>query len=201
MEQEQLLLDRITSESSKLQKLKESYIFEEKTGEKKKMSDDAEEQLAETEKKRSQELESHIRIQLEAQQSRSLLQAVISESKASGFPMPPSLIKLLNSTNGNYDLSITLKIPIAKYVHFVNNPFKSNYTINRFIGKSVNQNTFVFSVSVSTLKQRVKVAVDNTEIIKQDTSETKTRVKSIHEEIAIFNNNVKSLTNHVKVCY
>ena len=36
----------------------------------------------------------------EAEEKRYLLQAVIREAEESGFPMPPSLIKLLNHTNG-----------------------------------------------------------------------------------------------------
>lgn len=55
----------------------------------------------EDERQKVDELSLKIKLQIEARQNRDLLQAVIAESKASGFPMPPSLIKLLNSTNGN----------------------------------------------------------------------------------------------------
>lgn len=99
-------MDVITVESSKLKKLKESYALE--------LQQDADDSIHGNadddeitskqikEKQRVDDLEFQIQCQLEAKNNRSLLQCVVSEAKASGYPMPPSLIKLLNSTNGKY---------------------------------------------------------------------------------------------------
>lgn len=54
-------------------------------------------------------------------------------------------------------------------------------------------------VSVSTLKQKVKVLVDKTDSIKEDTSGTATRVNNIDENMVQYNAGMKDLTNFVKV--
>ena len=54
-------------------------------------------------------------------------------------------------------------------------------------------------VSLSSMKQLVKVAVDNTKTIKVDSSGTKTRVNDLSEEMKKFNAGMNNLTNYVKV--
>ena len=104
MEEEQQYLDLISSETSKLQGLKESHKIELDLR-KKKAKAYADSQAANAEQSklemiRAEKLAFEKECSREAEEKKSLLQAVINEAQESGFPMPPSLIKLLNHTNG-----------------------------------------------------------------------------------------------------
>lgn len=104
-------MDLITVESTKLQKLKETYALETKQATRSQKGSPKEDIVSKEmrEKKRVDDLEFQIQCQLEAKNNRSLLQCVVAEAKASGYPMPPSLIKLLNSTNGKCTICFYFK--------------------------------------------------------------------------------------------
>lgn len=103
---EQHYLDIITNETSRLQSLRESHNIEVNEIQKRKKNDaDAEADDAEQsriEELRAEKIAFEKECSRDAEEKKSLLQAVINESRESGFPMPPSLIKLLNHTNGKY---------------------------------------------------------------------------------------------------
>lgn len=44
-------------------------------------------------------------IQIEKEEKRMLVQQIINESKAAGFPLPASVIQLMNSNNGKMGLT------------------------------------------------------------------------------------------------
>lgn len=52
------------------------------------------------ENERRQKEQFMLELQQEEQEKKLLLQAIINESESAGYPLPPSLIKLLNSNNG-----------------------------------------------------------------------------------------------------
>lgn len=100
-------MDTISTETSRLQSLKESHQIEVDQENKKKESNSvaAAAATAATEEYRIGRLNEEKKTfeaecRNEAEEKKSLLQAVINEAEDSGYPMPPSLIKLLNNTNG-----------------------------------------------------------------------------------------------------
>lgn len=57
----------------------------------------------------------------------------------------------------------------------------------------------LFIVSVSTLKQKVKILVDNTDVIKKESIKNNERSKRMDDNMIKFNAGMESLTNFVKV--
>lgn len=99
-EEEQQFLNVITNASTKLDTLRKILSMEEL----KKNKEKREQAFTSTDatEENYDELEFQRQCQKEADERKSLLQALISESEAAGFPLPPSLIKLLHSTNCKY---------------------------------------------------------------------------------------------------
>ena len=58
---------------------------------------------------------------------------------------------------------------------------------------------FFFLVSISSVKQQVKLAVDNTNTIKVDSAGTKIRADNIDKNMEQFNGQMMELSNFVKV--
>ena len=63
--------------------------------------------------KKAEQMAFEMECKRDAEEKKSLLQAVINESSESGYPMPPSLIKLLNHNNGKY-LKISLSLSLSQ---------------------------------------------------------------------------------------
>lgn len=104
-DEEQKILATITAESAKLMKLKETFDIEAKQV---KNTDNNPDSVApdvpdKIRDEKNDKLEHELMVKREAEEKRHLLQAVIREAEESGFPMPPSLIKLLNHTNGEIE--------------------------------------------------------------------------------------------------
>lgn len=101
--QQQAFYDEITNETEKLALLKSSYNVElDQRSRRKKIKeknphsrDDEAEELA-----RRERIDFLEEVEREAQEKNSLLQCIINEAEDSGYPLPPSLIRLLNSNNG-----------------------------------------------------------------------------------------------------
>lgn len=109
-------MDLISSETARLKGLKTSHDIELQQQKKKKELNSVTDAVkaAATEQHRTDKLreEKHLfdqECRNEAEEKKSLLQAVINEAKESGFPMPDSLIKLLNNTNGKFFLFIAME--------------------------------------------------------------------------------------------
>lgn len=102
MEDEQHYLDLISSETSKLQGLQQSNQIDLELRKKKEKVNSNAANANQTREQliRAEKLAFEKECIREAGEKKSLLQAVINEAQESGFPMPPSLIKLLNHTNG-----------------------------------------------------------------------------------------------------
>lgn len=104
-EEEEDILATISTESAKLKNLKETYDIEatQMKNTKKTPGDtvvDATDVAEKLREERKEKIEHDRMLKRDAEEKRHLLQAVIREAEESGFPMPPSLIKLLNHTNG-----------------------------------------------------------------------------------------------------
>ena len=102
VEEEQPYLNVISRETRKLKSLKESHQIElsQKTTQPEPVpAADAEKIQIELQKK-AEQMAFDMECKRDADEKKSLLQAVINESSESGYPMPPSLIKLLNHNNG-----------------------------------------------------------------------------------------------------
>lgn len=106
--EQQSYVDKITRETAKLSSLKKALECDDEKNQSNKCSP-ATTTATTTEKQtdldnedRAEKVRFEIEMKKEAEERRGLLQAIISESQASGFPIPPSLIRLLNSNNGNY---------------------------------------------------------------------------------------------------
>lgn len=100
--QEQCFLDVISRETQKLMNLKNMFnIEQEKLHNERKVKDRApfyvNSGVGENEKR--EQLNFQIEVERETEEKRALLQAVISEAAASGHPLPPSFIKLMQSQN------------------------------------------------------------------------------------------------------
>lgn len=99
---QQRFYDSISTETEKLQNLRNSHnaFMEQRKKEKslKQRNPYINDEAAENEKREKMENEEEIR--RDAEEKKLLVQAVINEANASGFPMPPSLVKLLQSNNG-----------------------------------------------------------------------------------------------------
>lgn len=114
-EEQQFHYDRLSRETEKLIHLRETQKIERENNKK---VQDIEKKKGEKEKKKKEE-DAHERDQIAAEMEvtkdtekrKHLLQAVISDSVASGFPIPRSLMELLQSMNGislfKKDISIT----------------------------------------------------------------------------------------------
>lgn len=105
IEQEQQIVDTIANETARLSSLRESQRIEVRL--KKKTNDSADSaaiaaEQARVDQIRAEKIAFEQECRKEAEEKKSLLQAVINECDESGYPMPPSLIKLLNHTNGNF---------------------------------------------------------------------------------------------------
>lgn len=101
--QEQCFLDVISRETQKLMNLRNLYNLEqEKLHNERKAKDRAPFYVKgdAAERERRDQFIFQKEIERETEEKRSLLQAVISEAASSGYPLPPSLIKLMNSQNG-----------------------------------------------------------------------------------------------------
>ena len=174
-------MDDIYNETAKLQGLKHSRNIElgQKNKTEKSTAATAADAAAATEQRRLNEANAEKRaFELEckkdADEKKSLLQAVINEAHESGFPMPPSLIKLLNHTNG--------MLYLFYFLYF-------------FLY------LFLLLVSITSLKTQVKVVVGNTYSIKQDSKENKGHVARIEEHMRQYNEGMKNLSNFVKVTH
>ena len=104
--QEQCFLDVISRETQKLMNLRSVYALEqEKRHNERKAKDRAPFYRSNdnADKERKEQLEFEREVENDSQEKRALLQAVISEAAASGNPLPPSFIKLMQSQNSKYD--------------------------------------------------------------------------------------------------
>ena len=101
-DEEQDVLAAITNETAKLKRLKETHDLELKQMKNTKKAPNASEIADKLCQERKEKLDHDLLSKRESEEKRHLLQAVISEAEESGFPMPPSLIKLLNHTNGKF---------------------------------------------------------------------------------------------------
>ena len=104
LEEEQAYLNVMSRETRKLKSLKESHNIElsQKTPSEPieiAAADDDDETQVQVQKK-AEQMAFEMECKRDAEEKKSLLQAVINESSESGYPMPPSLIKLLNHNNG-----------------------------------------------------------------------------------------------------
>lgn len=111
LEEEQAQLNVISRETRKLKSLKESHEIELSQKPPSEPSqvpdddddgDDAAEKIQNEVQKKAEQLAFEMECKRDAEEKKSLLQAVINESSEAGYPMPPSLIKLLNHNNGKY---------------------------------------------------------------------------------------------------
>lgn len=101
--QEQCFLDVITRETQKLMHLRSTYNLEqEKLHNERKLKDRAPFYVHDdsAEKDRRDQLNFQLQMSREAEEKKSLLQAVVGEATSSGFQLPPSFIKLMSSQNG-----------------------------------------------------------------------------------------------------
>lgn len=100
MEQQQKFYDKISVEYEKLKNLKKIYQIEmdeeDMTNQNNSGSD-----TNEIREKRDK-LDFLRECKEDEEEKKHLLQAVIMESAAAGFPMPPSMIKLMNSQNSKH---------------------------------------------------------------------------------------------------
>lgn len=105
MEDQQHHLDIISCESNKLSNFKKILAIEKQQVSIARKKNNACADASKTDRDQQDEADK-IQFQMEctreAEERRSLLQAVVSECQASGFKMPPSLIKLLHYNNGNF---------------------------------------------------------------------------------------------------
>lgn len=100
VEEEQELIEIISNETTKLKNLTETHKIEVKQKKKQPIRRvSADQQRADLD--RAEKIAFDLLCKREAEEKRYLLQAVIKEAEESGFPMPPSLVKLLNHTYGN----------------------------------------------------------------------------------------------------
>lgn len=105
--QNQCFLDVISRETQKLMSLKHLYSLEQaKLHNDRKVKDRAPFYVdnGDTEKEdRREQFDFQLEIERDTNEKRALLQAVISEAAASGHPLPPSFIKLMQSQNSKHE--------------------------------------------------------------------------------------------------
>ena len=103
LSEQQAFYDEITNETEKLALLKSSYNVELDQRSKRKQlkaRNPYHNEIAEDNERR-EKLNFQEEIERESMEKKSLVQAIQNEAAATGYPLPPSLVKLLHSNNGN----------------------------------------------------------------------------------------------------
>lgn len=113
-------------------------------------------------------------IKKEAEQKSLLLQAVVNEAASSGFPMPPSLVKLLQSNNGNF--------------HWLYSFYAKHLPVKK-----------PSSGTLMSVKYNCRGHGINIRSVKQDTKEIRTTVLKLENHMSHYNEGMMHLTNYVKV--
>ena len=119
--QEQCFLDVISRETKKLMNLRNTFNLEqEKLHHERKVKgrspfyvhDDT------ADKERRERLNFQLEIEREAEEKKSLLEAAIREAASSGFPFPPSFVKLMESQNGKIMKKKTIITYLYTYISY-----------------------------------------------------------------------------------
>lgn len=61
------------------------------------------------ENERRERIDFQEEIEREAQEKQTLLQCIVNEEEATGYPLPPSMVKLLHSNNGKLLNNLSFK--------------------------------------------------------------------------------------------